>query len=228
MTDDISEVDAVQQVVEMVKTTENPVDTLNEIRAELSKQSPVDDNPVDLVQWVPLSDVRANSYNPNQVADNEMELLYKSIYEDGYTQPVVVVEDEDAGPDEASYEIVDGFHRYITMKRHEDIRERSDSRIPVTILDKTMNERRASTIRHNRASGEHTTTGKSEVVFGMLDDGWDDERICEELGMEPEELARIKHITGFAALFEDADYSQAWKATKQLDIESEFGHIDHP
>ena len=225
---DLDADDAIEQLVAKIESADEPIQTLNAIRERLADASPVDENPVDFVKWVHVDNVRANDYNPNTVADAEMELLYKSIYEDGYTQPIVVVEDEEAGDDEAQYEVVDGFHRYITMKRHADIRERSNAHVPVTIIDKSINERRASTVRHNRASGEHTTAGKSEVVFEMLDDGWDDERICEELGMEPEELARIKHITGFAKLFDDADYSQPWKATQQLDIESEFPEVNHP
>lgn len=201
---------------------------LNELREHIADVSPVSDNPVDLVKWVPVSCCRANSYNPNQVADREMELLYKSIDADGYTQPVVVDEQEnDDG--ETEHEIVDGFHRYMTMKTHDDIRERSDGRLPVTIIDADeKNERRAATVRHNRARGEHSVDGKADVVFQMLDEGWDDADICEELGMTPEELARIKHVTGFSALFEDVEYQQAWKATQQLEIEKEFPEVEHP
>jgi hypothetical protein len=226
--DDVS-LDDVRDVIESyIEDADSPHAAANAVGDAVGEIRPVDHMPVAAVKFVPLDDVRANEYNPNQVADNEMELLYKSIYEDGYTQPVVVVEDENAEPDEPTYEIIDGFHRYITMMRNDDIRERANGLIPVTVLDKSINERRASTVRHNRASGVHTSSGKSQVVFKMLQDGWDDERICEELGMEPEELARLKHTTGFAKLFDDADYSQPWKATQQLEIESEFPDIDHP
>lgn len=201
---------------------------LNELRQTIHDQSPVQDNPVDLVKWVPVEAVRANDYNPNEVADREMELLYTSIYEDGYTQPVVCVElDEEA--EGYQYEIVDGFHRYSVMKMYDDIYDRSDGRVPITIIEtEEKNERRASTVRHNRARGEHSLSGKGEVVFGMLDDGWEDEEICSALGMEKDELARIKHTTGFDALFEDVEYQQAWKATQQLEIEKERGDEDTP
>jgi len=36
----------------------------------------------------------------------------------------------------------------------------------------------------------------AHIVFEMLDNGWTDARICEELGMEPDELIRLKYITG--------------------------------
>lgn len=203
---------------------DDPYEALNAFARAVSAVSPLRDNPVGQVFWVPLERVRANDYNPNQVADKEMELLYRSIKADGYTQPVVVVEDESKEPTE--YEIVDGFHRYLVMKRHDDISERSDGHLPVTVIDKPMNERRASTIRHNRARGKHSVKGKSEVVFDMLDDGWSDERICAELGMEPEELARLKHVTGFSKLFDDVEYQQAWKATRQLQVEEEFKDVE--
>jgi ParB-like chromosome segregation protein Spo0J len=217
-----------EHIDEYISNAEDSVEAYNEVVESAYDSSPVTDVPVGRVKLVDVDNVRANTWNPNEVADEEMKLLYKSIKADGYTQPVVVVEVEDAADDEAQYEVIDGFHRYVTMKRNQDIRERSNRKLPVTVLDKSMNERRASTVRHNRASGVHTASGKSEVVFEMLQDGWDDERICEELGMEPEELVRIKHTTGFAKLFDDADYSQPWKATQQLEIEKEFPDIDHP
>jgi hypothetical protein len=197
------------------------VEALNDLRTVVAERSPVKENPIDLVQWVDLDRVRPNDYNPNQVADREMELLHKSIYEDGYTQPVVVVELPEDDPED--FEIVDGFHRYMTMKMFDDVYERSDGMLPVTIIeDKSKNERRASTVRHNRARGTHSISGKSDVVFGMLEDGASDEEICEQLGMEKDELARLKHTTGFAKLFDDTDYQKAWKATRQLDVEKEF------
>ncbi len=216
----------IKEVLEETEDVQEKYDQLNELRDAIADFSPISDYPIDLVRWVPVEKCRANSYNPNQVADEEMGLLYKSIDADGYTQPVVVDEqvDEDG---ETMYEIVDGFHRYMTMKTHDDIYERSDGRLPVTIIDADeKNERRAATVRHNRARGEHSVDGKATVVFEMLDDGWDDEDICDELGMSPEELTRIKHVTGFSALFEDVEYQQAWKATQQLQIEKEEGHAD--
>jgi len=218
--------DQIEQAVEAADSTGEVYDLLNEAREAIAESSPSSDNPIDIVKWVPIEKCRANDYNPNQVAEKEMELLYKSIEADGYTQPVVVDEQEDENG-ETVYEIVDGFHRYMTMKTREDIRERSDGRLPVTIIGaKSKNERRAATVRHNRARGEHSVGGKATVVFEMLDDGWEDGEICDELGMSPEELTRIKHVSGFSALFEDVEYQQAWKATQQLQIEKEEGHAD--
>lgn len=223
------ETEATLDVVEQfVESYDGPTyEALNELRLKIADHSPVKDNPIDTVLWVPVEDVRPNDYNPNEVADREMELLHKSIDNDGYTQPVVCVElPED---DSHDYEIVDGFHRYMTLQMFDDIYDRSDGRVPITVIrDKSKNERRASTVRHNRARGKHSVSGKSEVVFGMLDDGWEDEEICKELGMEKNELARIKHTSGFSKLFDDTDYQQAWKTTRQLEVEKDHGEGETP
>ena len=62
----------------------------------------------------------------------------------------------------------------------------------------------------------------SNIVFNMLDNGWNDEDILKELGMEAEELIRLKHITGFSKLFEDVDYQKAWKTKKQIQLEKGY------
>lgn len=112
--------------------------------------------------------------------------------------------------------IVDGFHRYFTCKNNADIRERNHGMLPIVVIDKNINDRMASTVRHNRARGKHSVAGMSSMVFSMLEEGWDDATICNRLGMEPEELLRLKHITGFSKLFENAEYRQAWVVRRQV------------
>ena len=46
-------------------------------------------SPVYNVIAVPVEKVVPNTYNPNSVAPPELNLLYDSIKEDGYTMPVV-------------------------------------------------------------------------------------------------------------------------------------------
>ena len=181
--------------------------------------SPLKEQPIDCVRWVPVEKVTPNDYNPNSVAMQEMSLLYTSIMHDGYTQPVVTV----YNPQTDMYEIVDGFHRYYTCKTQADVRERNQGRLPIVVLRKDLNDRMASTVRHNRARGKHSVAGMSNLVFQMLDGGWTDEQICNELGMEPEELLRLKHITGFSKLFEDAEYHKSWVTRHQIRIAKEQG-----
>ena len=145
-------------------------------------------NPVSKVRWVPVEKVHANDYNPNSVATSEMRLLHTSIDHDGYTQPVVTIYDEN----QDLYIIIDGFHRYCTMTYNKDIYEKNKGLLPIVVLNKSINDRMASTVRHNRARGKHSVTGMSNMVFQMLDNGWDDAAICNELGMSADELVRYQ------------------------------------
>lgn len=108
------------------------------------------------------------------------------------------------------------------MKYHEDIREPRDGLLPCVVLDKEINDRMASTIRHNRARGKHKVEGMADIVFRMLDNGWSDEEVCRELGLSADELVRYKHVTGFAKLFEDTEYKRAWKTRRQIRIERDY------
>jgi len=174
--------------------------------------------PVDNVKWVPIEQVQANDYNPNSVATTEMTLLLLSIKNDGYTQPIVTIWDESI----QKYVIVDGFHRYTTMRVNKEIYDTYKGLLPIVVLKKEINDRTASTVRHNRARGKHSVVGMSGMVFSMLQNGMSDGDICTELGMEPDELLRLKHITGFSKLFKNVDYGRAWETEKQVKFKKEY------
>jgi ParB-like chromosome segregation protein Spo0J len=185
-------------------STEEKVQALNEIREELHKVSPFTE-PVDLMRWVPADQVEANDYNPNLVAPPEMKLLELSIRQDGYTQPIVVYHD----PENERYIVVDGFHRNRIGKEITDIRERLHGYLPVTIIDKSLAERISSTIRHNRARGTHGIAPMSKIIEELYFLGWSDKKIAEQLGMEKDEVLRLKQFTGLGILFKDYTYSKA-------------------
>lgn len=165
-------------------------------------------SPVYNVKRVPIEKVTANDYNPNSVAPPEMALLETSIWEDGYTQPVVVVYDREND----QYVVVDGFHRYCTLRDSERIKKRENGMLPVVVLDKEMHDRMASTIRHNRARGTHNVELMSTIVSELVDMGKGDAWICKHIGMSPDELLRLKQITGVAALFQNQEFSKSWDA----------------
>lgn len=167
-------------------------------------------SPVYNVIPVPVEKIRANEYNPNRVAGPEMELLYQSIKEDGYTMPIVCYYHKE----DDMYEIVDGFHRYSIMLRHKDIYERECGRLPVSVIDKPISERMASTIRHNRARGTHNIDLMSNIVAELVEMGKSDAWIARHLGMDVDEILRLKQITGLAALFRDHEYSKAWETVE--------------
>jgi ParB-like chromosome segregation protein Spo0J len=199
--------------------TEQKQEFLNDLRAFVFNEvSPRKTQPIDNVKWVPLEMVQANDYNPNSVAKNEMRLLYVSISHDGYTQPVVTIWDEEL----QKYVIVDGFHRYTTMRLNKDLQELNGGYLPIVVIDKDINDRMAATIRHNRARGKHSVAGMGQIVFKMLQNGASDADICAEVGLEPEELIRLKYVTGFAKLFDNVEYSQAYETDKQVKIKQDW------
>lgn len=160
------------------------------------------DHPVSNVQWVPAELVQANDYNPNNVAPPEMELLELSIESDGFTQPIVVWQQN------GHYEVVDGFHRHLVGKKL------GLSHLPIVIVNgdrADRNDRIASTIRHNRARGRHQVEKMSDIVMELHRRNWSDEKIARELGMTSDEVLRLKQITGLAELFSDKDFSEAWE-----------------
>ena len=161
-------------------------------------------SPVYNIQAIPIEHIHANAYNPNHVAPPEMKLLYESIKEDGYTMPIVVYPLGDG-----EYEIVDGYHRYTTMLLHRDIYEREGGKLPVSVIDKPLGERMASTIRHNRARGSHSIELMMNIVGELKKAGMSDQWIMKEIGMDADELLRFKQLSGLAELFKDRDYSKA-------------------
>lgn len=196
--------EAVDEFFDGNDDVDEQVSALNALREKLHDVSPFNE-PVEHIKWVPQEDVEGNDYNPNEVATPEMELLHKSIKEDGYTQPIVTYE-----TDPGHFEIVDGEHRSIVGKEYDDIRDRLHDHVPVTVIDKPEEERMGSTIRHNRARGTHQIRDMSDIVVELFDRGWDDERIMEELGMERDEVLRLKQVSGLKKAFSDHEFSQSW------------------
>jgi ParB-like chromosome segregation protein Spo0J len=184
------------------------VDAINEIRMKLHEISPFKDEPVDCVLWVPTDQVEANDYNPNTVAPPEMKLLGLSISEDGYTQPIVAWGKNDY------FEVVDGFHRNRVGKENNDVKKRIHGYLPITLINperQDKSDRIAATIRHNRARGKHQVGAMSDIVLDLAKRNWSDKKIGCELGMEPDEVLRLKQITGLTELFSDTEFSEAWE-----------------
>ncbi|MEB8418497.1 ParB/RepB/Spo0J family partition protein [Enterococcus casseliflavus] len=163
-------------------------------------------SPVYKVYRIPISKIYANDYNPNIVPPIELKLLEQSILADGYTMPIVCyyVKEKDY------YEIVDGYHRYLVMKKSSEIAKRESNYLPVVIIDKPRNERIVSTIRHNRARGTHSIDHMVEIIRKLVESGLSDQWIMKNLGMSKDELLRLKQLNGIASLFSDNSFSDAW------------------
>lgn len=186
------------------------IGVINEIRLALHAKSPMRSEPVDCVIWVEAEKVQGNAYNPNVVAPPEMRLLAKSVESDGFTQPIV------AWPVESGYEVVDGFHRHRVGKENRKVRDRVRGHLPLAVIngDRTaLEDRQAATIRHNRARGVHTVDGMAAVVLDLARRNRTDEWIARELGMEPDEVLRLKQVSAMAEMFAGHVFSEAWEAS---------------
>jgi ParB-like chromosome segregation protein Spo0J len=184
------------------------VDVINEVKIMLHEISPFKSEPVDCVLWVKNETVYANDYNPNSVAPPEMELLRHSISKDGYTQPIVSMKKDDE-----NREVIDGFHRNRVGKECKDIQERVQGYLPVVTIRETqegLNDRVASTIRHNRARGKHRVESMSDIVVDLKKRNWSNAKISKELGMDSDEVLRLAQISGLTELFKDKDFSNSW------------------
>lgn len=197
----------VEQIEQL--TEDDKVNAINKVKEAIHSVSPFRGEPVDCVLWVPVESVVANDYNPNSVAGPEMRLLERSIEADGYTQPIVTWESESG-----RYTVVDGFHRHTVGRCYQPVSKRIQGRLPVTKINGERADRAdriASTIRHNRARGKHGVEAMGDIVIELVRRNWTDSKIAKELGMDTNEVLRLKQITGLAELFADQEFSKAWE-----------------
>lgn len=164
-------------------------------------------HPVLNVQLIPVDNVEGNDYNPNKMANPEQSLLALSIRKDGMTMPVVVSSEKKGD----KTIVVDGFHRTTECKTKKDIRESLHGYLPVTILHKPLEDRITATVRHNMARGSHQVELSAKLVTMLKKHNWSNARIAKELGMDPDEVLRLKQFTGLAEAFADKDFSKSWE-----------------
>ena len=107
------------------------------------------------------------------------------------------------------------------MKEYPDIYEREQGLLPVSVIDKPLDQRMASTIRHNRARGSHDVDLMSNIVKELHEFGRSDTWIAKHLGMDRDEILRLKQITGLAALFKEVDFGESWEPIEDLPFESD-------
>ena len=115
---------------------------------------------------------------------------------------------------EDSREVIDGFHRNRVGKECDDIQKRVKGYLPVVTIRETqegLNDRMASTIRHNRARGKHRVESMSEIVSDLKKRNWSPAKISKELGMDADEVLRLSQISGLTELFNDKEFSMAWE-----------------
>lgn len=195
---------AIQRLLSMLDKDElqGAIERLN---ATISNSSPFNEHPVEMIRWISVFELQPNNYNPNVMAPSESRLLELSIRENGFTQPLVVKEDD------GKFIIVDGFHRYSLVKKKKSLLKKTNGMVPVVILNEDKRaELMVATVRHNRARGEHQITLMSDLVKELSLLGMSDEDIGMKLGMDADEVLRFRQITGLREAFSDSDFSPAW------------------
>lgn len=149
---------------------------------------------------VKLEYLKPNPWNPNKVMKPEMDLLRVSIEKSGFCFPLIVLKEN-----ETSYMIVDGFHRHLIAKEY------GMEYVPVVILDESLDEYMNATIRFNRAKGVHQIIDMSKLVLDLVRLGNTDEQIAHNLGMDMDEVLRLKQISGLKEAFANREFSKSWE-----------------
>lgn len=140
-------------------------------------------------------------------APPELLLLRLSILEDGWTSPIVVRPPTGKG-DKVTYEITDGYHRWLVSK-DPDVFAMTGGMVPVCILVSDPASQRLSTIRHNRARGTHHVVKMADIVAELANDlHLDTKEIGRRLGMEREEVQRL--LDRGSLLKTDGEFGPAW------------------
>lgn len=159
---------------------------------------------IKIPELVELKRLVPNPWNPNVVFKPELELLELSIRNSGFCFPIIVVDNEDG-----TYTIVDGYHRHLMAKKLKM------KKVPVVILDEPKSELMSATVRFNRARGTHQTVDMSSLVLDLVREGLTDTEIAKNLGMDMDEVLRLKQITGLKEAFVDREFSKSWEEYDQ-------------
>ncbi|WP_338987090.1 ParB-like nuclease domain-containing protein [Fusobacterium polymorphum] len=161
------------------------------------------------VQMVDIDKVVANDYNPNKVAKPEMKLLERSIIDNGFCMPIICIYDKEND----KYVIVDGFHRYtVSLKLNLE-------QVPIVVLKHDIKKRVAATIQFNRARGTHQIPDMAKIVLSLYEKGWNDYEISEHLGMDLDEVIRLKQMNGLKEAFANHIFSKSWEEFEKNNIE---------
>jgi len=163
--------------------------------------------PIGSVEWVPRDSITPNDYNPNKQPQVEFRLLKVSLLQDGWTQPIVVFDDGSGGKPV----IVDGEHRWKTSA-DPSVARLTDGLVPIVRIAKSRSNLMMSTIRHNRARGEHSVLDMAKIVSELIESKMSIDDICLLLGMEDEEVNRLAERAGLPAVISRSkqEFSKGW------------------
>ena len=153
--------------------------------------------------------VIANTYNPNHVSDDKLELLRQSIIDNGFAFPIVVIYDDD----QRQFVVVDGFHRYLISSD----KWLGMSHVPVAVLAHNAAQRMIATWQFNKARGSHEVDLDADLIRALIQQGMSEDEIVNHLGIDLDTVHRYKQLTGMAELFQNAQYSMSWNIVEVAD-----------
>lgn len=164
----------------------------------------INEMPISNVEWVDVSKLSANDYNPNVVYSKEMELLKLSILKNGWIQPILVTQD---------YVIIDGFHRASLAKADKAVAALTKGKVPCVVMNLSEPERMLLTIRINRAKGSHIAVKMSDIIKSLVNDyGIPIDEICNQIGATKDEIELLLMDSVFKKydITKESKYSKAW------------------
>lgn len=148
-----------------------------------------------------------NSYNPNSVPSDKLQLLIQSIVDNGFCFPVVTIWDDETG----KFVVIDGAHRRLVVSA-----EWLDcDYIPLVFLAHDMSKRLTATWQFNKARGVHEVDRDADLIRRLIEQGVAEEEIAERLGTDLDTIHRYKQLTGVAELFKGAEWSRAWEVSDE-------------
>jgi ParB-like chromosome segregation protein Spo0J len=155
------------------------------------------------IVYVSAATLTANDYNPNRQSEHEFDLLKSSILEDGFTDPVKVVERG------GQLVIVDGEHRWRAVRVLHEEGELPDDMLPIVALPMGEAQAKIATLRHNRARGSEDITLSTDVLrdldaLGALD--W----AADSLSIGDDELQRLLADIPAPESLAGDEFSEAW------------------
>lgn len=150
---------------------------------------------------VNINQLFANDYNPNRMPREEMRLLGECILKYGFLFPIITSWDDE----KRKYRIIDGFHRYEMLKRL------GSDKCSIIDLNLPYHDAVQLTVLMNRIKGLHQVEKMSDLVVKLESLGLEDDEIAKNLGMESEELLRLKQQLGIAHAFKNVEYANSWE-----------------
>ena len=152
---------------------------------------------------VPLAAIKPYDGNSRKHSARQVDKIAASIAEFGFNAPILI---------DADMTIVAGHGRY-AVSGDPRLMERTGGLVPVVVVELDPTPRMMSTIRHNRARGEHGVLPMANIVRTIYEEGAPQDEIQKRLGMEDEEVERLLDRSGMTIRGSAEGFGRAWVPT---------------